>query len=56
MNAGILPCKSSKVWSLTAALVLRTQPMEQRQAWVYGGGIQHIDRIVELQAIIVSSP
>ena len=27
MNAGILPCKSSKVWSLTAALVLRTQPM-----------------------------
>ena len=31
----------------------KPSPWEQRQAQVYGGGIQRIDRIVELQAIIV---
>ena len=54
MSVGILPCKSSKVWSLTAALILRNPAHGNNdKAQVYGGGIQRIDRIVELQATIV---
>ena len=54
MNVGILPCNSSKVWSLIAVLVLRIPAQGNNdKAQVYGGGIQRIERIVELQATIV---
>src|SRR5271157_2603765 len=50
MNEGILPRRSSSVWSFTAALVDRNGAHgKHREAEIDGGGIQRIDGLVEFK-------
>ena len=48
MKVGMLPRRSSKVWSLTAAFRFRKRPGKQRQAQINDGGIERIDGLLQL--------
>src|SRR5665213_1070018 len=51
MNAGILPRRSSRVCSFTAAFVVRKRrPGEDRETKIDGRGIQRVDRLVQIHA------